>query len=272
MELIEKLDESKRFIESKSKLKPEVALILGSGLSSVADAGLDIVCIPFSEIPYFAKSTVEGHKGEVVIGKLSGKKVFIMAGRLHFYEGHTLEDVTYPVRLMKYLGVEKLIITSAVGAVNKNFKPGDIMLITDHINFMGDNPLMGPNDDKLGPRFPDMSVVYNKELIKKAEVVAKKLKIKIQKGVYLAGRGPSYETPAEIKMARVLGTDVVGMSTVPEAIVANHCGIKVLGISYISNMAAGILKQPLNHQEVIETGRKVGKQLCRYIKEIVKEM
>ena len=270
MGLLEKLDESKRFIESRTKLKPEVALILGSGLSSIADAVSDAVRIPFGEIPHFAKSTVEGHKGELVIGKLAGRNVMIMAGRIHFYEGHTMKDVTYPERIMKHLGVEKLIITSAVGAVNKKFKPGDIMLICDHINFMGENPLMGPEGALQGTRFPDMSTVYKGELIKKAEKCAKVLKIKIQKGVYFAGTGPSYETPAEVKMARVLGADVVGMSTVPEAIVANHCGIKILGISYISNMAAGILKQPLNHQEVIEAGKKVGTQLSNYIKEIVK--
>lgn len=270
MGLIENLEESKRFIEGKTKLKPEVALILGSGLSSIADSVSDAVRIPFGEIPHFAKSTVEGHKGELVIGKLSGKNVFIMAGRLHFYEGHTMKGITYPQRLMKHLGIEKLIITSAVGAVNKRFKPGDIMLIVDHINFMGENPLMGPEGALQGTRFPDMSTVYKDELIEKAEKCAKASKIKIQKGVYIAGTGPSYETPAEVKMARILGADVVGMSTVPEAIVANHCGIKVLGISYISNMAAGILAQPLNHQEVIEIGRKIERRLSDYIKEIVK--
>ena len=270
MELLEKLEESKRLIEGRTKLKPEVALILGSGLSSIADAVSDAVRIPFGEIPHFAKSTVEGHKGELVIGKLSGRNVMIMAGRIHFYEGHTMKDVTYPERLMKHLGIEKLIITSAVGAVNKKFKPGDFMLIIDHINFMGENPLMGPEGALQGTRFPDMSTVYKDELIKKAEKCAKELKLKIQKGVYLAGTGPSYETPAEIKMARILGADVVGMSTVPEALVANHCGIKVLGMSYISNMAAGILKQPLNHQEVIAIGKKIEKLLSSYIKEIVK--
>ncbi|MFA5779445.1 MAG: purine-nucleoside phosphorylase [Elusimicrobiota bacterium] len=270
MSLLEKLEESKRFIESKSTLKPEVALILGSGLSSIADAVSDAVRISFGEIPHFAKSTVEGHKGELVIGKLSGRNVMIMAGRIHFYEGHTMKDITYPQRLMKHLGVEKLIITSAVGAVNKKFNPGDIMLIVDHINFMGENPLTGPEGALQGPRFPDMSTVYKSELIKKAENCAETLKIKIQKGVYFAGTGPSYETPAEVKMARISGADVVGMSTVPEAIVANHCGIKILGISYISNMAAGILKQPLNHQEVIEIGKKIEKRLSSYIKEIVK--
>ncbi|MDD5687021.1 MAG: purine-nucleoside phosphorylase [Elusimicrobia bacterium] len=270
MGLLENLEESKKFIENKTDINPEIGLILGSGLSSVADTVLNSMKIPFSEIPHFAKSTVEGHKGEVVLGKLSGKKIIIMAGRLHFYEGHTLKDVTYPVRLMKYMGVQKLIITSAVGAVNKKFRPGDIMLITDHINFMGGNPLVGQEGVLQGSRFPDMSEIYRNELMKKSEISAKKLGIKIQKGVYLAVTGPSYETPAEISMTRVLGADVVGMSTVPEAIVANHCGIKVLGISYISNMAAGISKQPLNHMEVIEVGKRTEKKLCNYLKEIVK--
>lgn len=270
MGLIERLDESKKYVETKTPLKPEIGLILGSGLSSVADAVSDKVRIPFAEIPNFLKSTVEGHKGELVIGKIFSKNVFIMAGRIHFYEGHTLKDVTYPVRLMKHLGINKIIITAAVGAVNKKFVPGDIMLITDHINFMGDNPLIGPEGALQGTRFPDMSTIYKNELFDKAAAVAKKLKLKIQKGVYMASTGPSYETPAEIKMARALGADVVGMSTVPEAIVANHCGMKVLGISYISNMAAGILKQPLTHKEVIETGKNIEVKLSGYIKEICK--
>jgi purine-nucleoside phosphorylase len=171
---------------------------------------------------------------------------------------------------MKYMGVKKLIITSAVGAVNKKFKPGDIMLITDHINFMGSNPLLGQEGVLQGSRFPDMSEIYRNELIKKAELSAKKLGIKIQKGIYLAVTGPSYETPAEIRMARILGADVVGMSVVSESIVANHCGIELLGISYISNMAAGISKQPLNHKEVIEVGKRIEKQLSNYLKEIIK--
>ncbi|OGS45746.1 MAG: purine-nucleoside phosphorylase [Elusimicrobia bacterium RIFOXYD2_FULL_34_15] len=272
MDLLEKLNESKKFIESKTDLIPKIGMILGSGLSSITDSISEKIKIPFSEIPYFAKCNVEGHWGEIVIGRLSGKTVFVMAGRLHFYEGHNIQDVIYPIQLMKCMGAEQLILTSAVGAVNKKFKPGDIMLITDHINLMGCNPLVGSEGILQGLRFPDMTDIYKYELIKKAELTAKKLKIKIQKGVYLAFSGPSYETPAEIKMARALGADVVGMSTVPEAITANHCGIKVIGISYISNMAAGILKQPLSHKEVLEIGKKVESKLTNYIKEIVKIM
>ncbi|MFH1541207.1 MAG: purine-nucleoside phosphorylase [Elusimicrobiota bacterium] len=270
MNLIKNLDESKKFIESKSELKPKIALILGSGLSSISNAVINAVQIPFSKIPHFAKSTVEGHKGEVTIGKLSNKDIFIMAGRPHLYEGYSINEVTYPVRLMKHLGIEKLIITSAVGAVNKKFKPGDIMIISDHINFTGNNPLIGVDGILQGKRFPDMSTVYKTELIKKVQMCAKTLKIKIQKGVYFANCGPSYETPSEVKMARILGADCIGMSTVPEAIVANHCGIKILGISYISNMAAGILRQSLNHDEVLKIGKKIEKQFGSYIKEIVK--
>ncbi len=272
MGLIERLDESKQYIERMTRQNPEVGLILGSGLSSVADAVTDKVRIPFGDVPNFLKSTVEGHKGELVIGKIFSKNVFIMAGRIHFYEGHTLQDVTYPVRLMKSLGINKIIVTAAVGAVNKSFKPGDIMLITDHINFMGDNPLKGPEGALQGTRFPDMSTIYKNELFDAAVKVASRMKLKVRKGVYMATTGPSYETPAEIKMARALGADVVGMSTVPEAIVANHCGMKVLGISYISNMAAGILKQPLTHQEVIEAGKKVEIKLSSFIKEICKNI
>ncbi|OGS33163.1 MAG: purine-nucleoside phosphorylase [Elusimicrobia bacterium RIFOXYC2_FULL_34_12] len=272
MDLLKKLEESAKFIKSKTELEPEIGLILGSGLSSIADILSEKVIIPFSQIPNFIQSTVEGHRGEVIIGRFSGKKVFIMAGRLHYYEGHSIKDITYPVRLMKCLCVKKLILTSAVGAVNKKYKPGDIMLIKDHINFMGCNPLVGLDTVSQGERFPDMTSIYEHELIKKAELVAKKLEIRMHKGVYIAFSGPSYETPAEVKMIRKFDADVVGMSTVPEAIVANYCGIKVLGISYISNMAAGILRKQLNHKEVLSIGKKVETKLTDYIKEIIKIM
>jgi purine-nucleoside phosphorylase len=270
MDLLSKLAESKAYLECKTGLRPTTGIILGSGLSSIAEAAEEKVRIPFSDIPHFLKSTVEGHRGEAIIGKIFGKPVFIMAGRIHFYEGHTLQDVTYPVRVMKHFGVENIIVTAAVGAVNRKFKAGDLMLITDHINMMGSNPLIGPEGARQGTRFPDMSSVYKKGLIDSAAAVARKLKINVRKGVYLANSGPSYETPAEVRMAGLLGADVVGMSTVPESIVANHCGMKVLGIAYISNMAAGILDQPLTHQEVIEAGRNVELKLSSLIKEIIK--
>ncbi|OQA92113.1 MAG: Purine nucleoside phosphorylase 1 [Elusimicrobia bacterium ADurb.Bin231] len=272
MELLKKLDESKKFICSKTELLPEVGVILGSGLSSVANKVESAVRIPFQTVPNFSKSTVEGHSGEIVIGSMFAKPVFIMAGRIHFYEGHSLKDVTYPIRLMKHLGIKTVIITAAVGAVNKEYQPGDLMLITDHINLMGNNPLIGHEGVLQGTRFPDMSEVYTPVIIEKAEKVALSMGITLKKGVYLATTGPSYETPAEIRMMRTLGADVVGMSTVPEAIVASNCGMKVLGIAYISNMASGILKQPLSHKEVIETGKKVEIKLSELLIKIIKEI
>lgn len=241
------------FINKKTNnFEPEIGIILGSGLGAFVKKFFSIN-IPYSEIPGFEASTVQGHAGQLVFTEIQGKSTVIMQGRYHFYEGHTIDKIVYPVKVMKKLGVKTLIITNAAGAVSKKLKPADLMLITDHINFMGTNPLIGKNDETLGTRFPDMSEVYNKNLIKIAQNCAKELKIKIKKGVYAASCGPSYETPAEIKMLRKLSTDAVGMSTVPESIVANYCGMNVLGISCISNYAAGIQKIPLSHNEVIET-------------------
>jgi purine-nucleoside phosphorylase len=195
-----------------------------------------------------------------------------MQGRFHYYEGYSMEQVTFPVRVMKKIGVEKLFVTNAAGGINEGFDPGDLMIIEDHINMMGNNPLIGPNDDELGPRFPDMSQAYNRELIAHAEQCANDLALSIQKGVYIGNTGPSYETGAEIRMLRTLGGDAVGMSTVPEVIVANHTGLKVLGISCISNMAAGILDQPLSHDEVMETTEKVKQNFLNFVKQIVKTL
>lgn len=248
------MDNTLEFIKEKTKdFRPEIGIILGSGLGEFADEHCDYALL-YTEIPDFIKSTVQGHKGRLVFAEIDGKRVVMMQGRNHFYEGHSMSEITYPVKVMKKLGVKTLILTNAAGAVNENFKPSDLMLITDHINFMGTNPLIGPNDGTLGERFPDMSEIYKKDLIKIAESCAEKLGIKLQHGVYFASSGPSYETPAEIKMARIMGADAVGMSTVPEAIVANYCGMKVLGISCISNAAAGVKGgQSLSHEEVIET-------------------
>lgn len=240
------------FINKKTNgFKPEIGLILGSGLGDFANS-FENISVSYSDIPGFEKSKVHGHAGKLVFAEICGKKVVMMQGRYHFYEGHSMQKVTFPVKVMKKLGVETLIVTNAAGAVDKSFKPSDLMLITDHINFMGTNPLMGENDDTLGTRFPDMSEVYKKFLIEKAKNCAKELRIKIQQGVYVACTGPSYETPAEIRMFKTLGANAVGMSTVPEAIVANYCGIDVLGISCISNYAAGISDTKLAHEEVIE--------------------
>ena len=226
--------------------------------------------ICYTEIPNFIKSTVKGHKGRLVFAEIEGKKVVMMQGRNHFYEGHSMSEITYPVKVMKKLGVKTLILTNAAGAVNESFRPSDLMIITDHINFMGTNPLIGANDDSLGERFPDMSEVYKKDLIKIAEKCAEKLCIDIQKGVYFASSGPSYETPAETRMARILGADAVGMSTVPEAIVANYCGMKVLGISCISNAASGVSDVKLSHSEVIETTDKAKSRFKALVLEILK--
>ena len=245
-----------KFIREKTNnFKPEIAIILGSGLGELADEYCDYA-IPYNEIPDFIKSTVHGHKGRLVFAEIQGKKVLMMQGRNHFYEGHSMQEITYPIKVMKALGIKTLILTNAAGAVNEEYRPADLMLITDHINHMGSNPLIGPNDEKLGERFPDMTEVYKKSLIKIAEKCAKDLNIDIKKGVYWANSGPSYETPAEIKMIRKLGGDAVGMSTVPEAIVGNYCGLNILGISCITNAASSETSGKLSHEEVIEAANR----------------
>ena len=261
------------FINEKTdNFKPEIGIILGSGLGELADEYCDYA-IPYNDIPNFIKSTVKGHKGRLVFAEINGKKVIMMQGRNHFYEGHRMQDITYPIKVMKALGVKILILTNAAGAVNETFRPADLMIITDHINFMGSNPLIGPNDETLGERFPDMSEVYDKNLIETAEKCAEKLGIDVQKGVYWANSGPSYETPAEIHMIRMLGGDAVGMSTVPEAIVANYCGIKILGISCITNAASSSSGSKLSHEEVIEAANKAKIKFKALLLEIIsKEM
>jgi len=258
------------FIKGKTNgFEPEIGLILGSGLGEFADEYCEYA-VSYNEIPNFIKSNVVGHKGRLVFAEIEGKKVVMMQGRNHFYEGHSMAEITYPVKVMKKLGVKTLILTNAAGSVNESFRPADLMIITDHINFMGTNPLIGENDSTLGERFPDMSEVYKKDLVSLAEKCAEKLCIDIQKGVYMACTGPSYETPAEIAMARTFGADAIGMSTVPEAIVANYCGIKVLGISCISNPASGISDLQLSHNEVIETTNRAKKRFKALITEILR--
>lgn len=254
------------FIEEVS-----IGLILGSGLGDIAEE-VDGIKIPYSEIPGFHSSTVCGHAGKLVIGKLCGKNVVAMQGRLHFYEGHSLDKIIFPLRVMKLLGIDTLIVTNAAGGINIGFSPGDLMIINDHLNFMFNNPLIGKNLDELGPRFVDMSYAYNKELMELTAKTAGKIDIKTQKGVYAAVTGPIYETPAEIRMFRALGADAIGMSTVPEVIAANHMGLKVLGISCITNMAAGILEQPLNHEEVIENSNKAKTKFIKLLKAVISEM
>ncbi len=250
---------------------PEIGIVLGSGLGELADE-YSIQSIPYAQIPGFTKSTVPGHKGNLVFAEIHNKKVVMMQGRNHFYEGHSMQDITYPIKVMKKLGVKHLIITNAAGAVNKSYRPGDFMIITDHINFMGTNPLIGDNDNSLGERFPDMSEIYNKNLIKRADAASRILGINLKHGVYIAVSGPTYETPAEVKMFRSMGADAVGMSTVPEATVAHYCGINVLGISCISNFASGISSNKLSHEEVIEITDKVKPQFKELLLLIIKSL
>ncbi|MUK87213.1 purine-nucleoside phosphorylase [Ornithinibacillus sp. L9] len=263
------IKEASNYIQEKLAHKPTIGLILGSGLGVLGDEIENQTTIPYSDIPHFPESTVSGHKGQLVIGTLEGKQVIAMQGRFHFYEGYTMQQVTFPVRVMKDLGIESIIVTNAAGGINEGFEPGDLMVITDHINNMGTNPLIGPNNEELGARFPDMSKVYDPEYVQHASQCAKELGLTIRQGVYVGNTGPVYETPAEVRMLRTLGGDAVGMSTVPEVVVAGHAGIRVLGISCISNMAAGILDQPLTHHEVIETTEKVREDFLRFVKKII---
>lgn len=266
------IEKAANYISLNIKLKPEVGLILGSGLGHVADEIEDKKIYSYSEIPNFPISTVEGHKNCLVIGKLQGKLVVAMQGRFHYYEGYSMREVTFPIRVMKMLGIEKLVVTNAAGGINKNYKSGDLMLIRDHINLSGQNPLIGQNLDEFGPRFPDMSEAYDSNLRKVVKRVAGELHIPIQEGVYAYMTGPSYETPAEVKMLSVLGGDAVGMSTVPEVIVANHSGMKTVGISCITNMAAGILKCALNHEEVIKSSLHASKKFTKLIKAVIENI
>lgn len=261
-----------RFINEKTNnFKPEIGIILGSGLGELADEYCDYA-ISYNDIPNFIKSTVKGHKGRLVFAEINDKKVVMMQGRNHFYEGHRMSEITYPVKVMKKLGVKTLILTNAAGAVNESFRPADLMLITDHINNMGSNPLIGPNDTDFGERFPDMSEIYKKSLIELAEKCSKRLGIEVQKGVYWANSGPSYETPAEINMMRILGADAVGMSTVPEAIVGNYCGINILGISCITNSASSTDGSKLSHEEVIEAADRAKTKFKSLILEIINNL
>ncbi|AKG04370.1 purine-nucleoside phosphorylase [Salimicrobium jeotgali] len=266
----EAVKEAAAFIEGKLDKTPAVGLILGSGLGVLADEITNPVTIPYKDVPHFPESTVSGHKGQLVIGELEGKQVIAMQGRFHYYEGYTMKEVTFPVRVMKSLGISDLFVTNAAGGINESYEPGQLMIIKDHINQMGDNPLIGPNDDSMGVRFPDMSEAYNRTLIETAQNKADALGLKVEQGVYVGNTGPVYETAAEIRMLRTLGGDAVGMSTVPEVIAANHAGLRVLGISCISNMAAGILDQPLTHDEVIETTARVREDFLSFVKAVVK--
>jgi purine-nucleoside phosphorylase len=268
-EYSEKLSEVRRYLTEKVNIQPATGIILGSGLGGFVQIIEEKVSIPYRDIPNFPVSTVEGHKGELVFGKVHGKPIVAMQGRFHYYEGYTMQEVTFPVRVMQVLGVTGLIVTNAAGGINPSFRPGDLVLIKDHINMIGDNPLRGANLSSLGPRFPDMSEGYDLEWRQKAFAIAREVGIHPQEGVYAAMSGPSYESPAEIRFLRTIGADLVGMSTVPEVLVANHGGMRVLGISCVTNMAAGILSQRLNHTEVMETAERIEKQFVRFVQALV---
>ncbi|HTG71453.1 MAG TPA: purine-nucleoside phosphorylase [Candidatus Udaeobacter sp.] len=266
------IKEAAKFIETQTEQRPEIGLIMGSGLGVLGDYLEDAVTIHYQDIPHFPISTVEGHAGELLIGTLSGKTVLLMRGRFHMYEGYGPELTAFPVRVMKALGVKTLLVTNAAGGINTDYESGNLMLISDHINLTGKNPLIGPNDDELGVRFPDMSQAYSKRLRSIAREIAEAQGIPLREGVYAGLLGPTYETPAEIRMLRVLGADAVGMSTVAEVIAARHSGIEVVGISCISNMAAGILDQPLSHAEVMETTERVKSQFLGLVKALIAVM
>lgn len=271
------MDEMKRIDEAAAKVlavcgKADIGVILGSGLGDYAEALEDAVKLPYSEIPGFPRSTVAGHAGMWCCGTLHGKRVVMMQGRFHYYEGYSMKDVTLPVRVMQKIGVKTLIVTNAAGGVNLGYHPGELMVIGDIFSMTAQNPLIGPNLDAFGPRFPDMSCAFDKELRALAHECANEQGFALREGVYAQMTGPTYETPAEIRMLRTLGADAVGMSTVPEVIVARHGGMRVLGISCITNMAAGILDQPLNHAEVTETANRVKGQFRNLLDRIIEKM
>lgn len=270
--LVQQVEETIAYIGDKITYRPETAIVLGSGLGQLADKLKDVCSIAYEELPYWKSSTAPGHSGRLLFGRLKGKSVVCMQGRLHYYEGYSMAEITYPVRVMARLGVKNLLLSNAAGGINIDFVPGDLMLITDHINFLGHNPLIGPNEADFGVRFCDMSYAYHPTLRQLALEAAAELGQTLQQGVYVATTGPSYETPAEIRMFRTWGASAVGMSTVPEAIVANHCGLRVLGISCITNMAAGVLDQPLSETEVLETGEKSGAAFQALISRIVEKL
>jgi purine-nucleoside phosphorylase len=260
---------AQRYLESLLPARPKIAIILGSGLGAFAEELSGAVSIPYSEIPDWPRSTAIGHAGRLVAGNINGVDVVVLAGRVHLYEGYSAQQVTFPIRVLGMLGIKSLIVTNAAGGIGSHLGRGGVVLISDHINLQGCNPLIGPNDEALGARFPDMTEAYSAEYRKTALKVAQELGFVFKEGVYAALSGPSYETPAEIRYLRTIGADLVGMSTVPEVIVANHMGIKVLGISVVTNLAAGISKEKLSHKEVLETGEQVRGMLVQFLKAVL---
>ncbi|MDO4337212.1 MAG: purine-nucleoside phosphorylase [Eubacteriales bacterium] len=265
----DKVKESADYIKGKISELPSVGVILGSGLGGLVDIMEEKTVIPYKEIPNFPQSHVAGHAGNLVIGRIGNVIAAAMQGRFHFYEGFEMKEVTYPIYVMKMLGIESLIVTNACGGINASFVPGDLMILTDYINMLGINPLIGPNDERFGVRFPDMSEAYSHELTEKAEHIAEELGIAYKKGVYAIFSGPCYETAAEIRAYERLGADAIGMSTVPETIVANYLGMKVLGIACITNMATGIAKEKHTHEEVVRIANESSEKLCNWVKKIM---
>lgn len=268
----EQIDQAAAFVRQRTKVKPQIGMILGSGLGALAREIDADAAIPYAEIPNFPRSTVEGHSGQLVLGRLEGKPVVAMQGRVHFYEGYTLQQVVFPVRVMRALGAGVLLVSNAAGGINRQWYRGDLMIIADHINFFGSNPLIGPNDPDLGPRFPDMSQPYDPEFIALVERAATAEGITVRKGVYVGVHGPSYETPAELRMLGRWGADAVGMSTVPEVIAARHMGMRVLGITAITDMATGEQVQQVIHEEVMAVAKEVEPKFIRLVRRIVREM
>jgi len=267
--LYERAEKAARVIRARTDADVPVAIVLGSGLGAFADELTDSTSIRYDEIPSFARATVEGHAGRLVIGKTDKVTVAAMQGRFHFYEGYSLEEVTFPIRVLKLLGVRTLILTNAAGSLNTEFTPGSLMVITDNIDLIGVNPLIGPNDDRFGPRFPDLTSVYARRLQDIVINEANAIGLDMRRGIYAALSGPSYETPAEIHMVRTLGADAVGMSTVPEAIVARHMNMEVIGISCITNLAAGVSNRPVDHSQVIATGERVRAEFTELLRRVV---
>jgi purine-nucleoside phosphorylase len=270
--LLDKLTETVSFIRSQSQIKPKIGIILGSGLGSFVQHVEVDSQIPFSKIPHFVSTSVEGHQGNLILGTLGTHPIVILQGRLHYYEGHSMDTVVYPTRTMAMLGIETLLLTNSAGGFGETMQAGDFMIIEDHINLMGTNPLMGPNLKQLGPRFPDMTEAYDRKLIELMEATYNEMNLRYHKGIYCGVTGPTYETPAEVRYLKAIGGKAVGMSTVPESIAANHLGLRVAALSCITNLAAGFSRNKLSHQEVTETAKKVEVQFIDFLKRFLSKL
>ena len=270
--VLEKLTETVSFIRSKSIIKPKIGLILGSGLGAFVDQVQVSTVLPYKDIPHFLPPTVDGHQGNLILGHVGVNPVAILQGRNHYYEGHSMETVVFPTRTLALLGIESLILTNSAGGFGDTMQPGDFMILEDHINLMGTNPLMGPNIKELGPRFPDMTEAYDKKLIEQMEAIFKKHSTQYHKGIYCGVSGPTYETPAEVRYLKLIGGKAVGMSTVPEVIAANHLGLRVAALSCITNLASGISRQKLSHEEVTDTAKKVEQKFSSFMKEFIETL